>query len=334
MKDLLVPSILLLLYRWVPVEGFHHPNPLSYQTALFTSVERREFLESIGIASVSLYAPTAVLAADDGTTDETTGFDLKCLLDLPPKPSDCIRIYLCRHGQTENNRLRIVQGRRVDAPLNSNGIEMAKRLGKTLANLEEPPSIMVHSPLLRAKQTAEIAAEQLTAKPKFEVLETISEVDFGPAVDGQPVSEARSGMVKTYGAWSIGLIDTYPEGGGESGREVLQRSSSALRSLISLTNESQVGCIAAVAHSTYLKILLAVLMEEPLAKASSRTLANASINVLDMKRDGSTTSIQGGSNLFGGTPLSRAPSNFKLKVPSGNVVRFNEDRHLRGISLS
>ena len=59
--------------------------------------------------------------------------NLQCLADLPPITPGCARIYLCRHGQTENNRLRKVQGARVDPSLNAYGAEMALRIGMALS---------------------------------------------------------------------------------------------------------------------------------------------------------------------------------------------------------
>lgn len=52
------------------------------------------------------------------------------------------------------------------------------------------------------------------------MLPSLAEVDFGPIAEGQPVSDARGGMLRVTGAWVSGYIDTRPDGGGESGREV------------------------------------------------------------------------------------------------------------------
>ena len=86
----------------------------------------------------------------------------------------------------------------------------------------------------------------------------------------------------------------------------------------------------AVSHSTYLRMLLAVLLNIPLAQAATLTLINGCINVVDFKKDGRTRVIASKSRIFGG-PFSQAPSDFKLAVPRGDVVRVNEDRHLVGL---
>ena len=51
--------------------------------------------------------------------------NLDCLADLPPILTNCVRLYLCRHGQTEYNRLKKVQGSRIDALLNDTGRKQA-----------------------------------------------------------------------------------------------------------------------------------------------------------------------------------------------------------------
>ena len=178
---------------------------------------------------------TAVVASSDpfpavaypGELITNTEVDLDCLKDLPPIPESCIRIFLCRHGQTENNRLRIVQGARVDPPLNINGNAQATNLGLALARADPKPELFFSSPLNRAKMTAQIAANVNNDDSKKLVtpkkLSTLAEIDFGPVADGQPISEAKKKMAPTYTRWAFGDVDYRPEGGGETGREVSQK---------------------------------------------------------------------------------------------------------------
>jgi broad specificity phosphatase PhoE len=149
-------------------------------------------------------------------------YDLDCLLDLPPMAKDSVRIYLCRHAQTENNRLSLVQGARVDPPINYSGIQQSLRLGSALSSLKENcPQKILHSSLVRSKETAEFAARNILDKPiELAMLPSLAEVDFGPVAEGQPVSDVRGEMLRVTGAWVSGYIDTRPDGGGESGREV------------------------------------------------------------------------------------------------------------------
>lgn len=98
--------------------------------------------------------------------------------------------------------------------------------------------------------------------------------------------------------------------------------------------KSKSQCVAAVAHSTYLRMLLAVAQEQPLLLASTMEQKNCCVNVLDLKADGSTKTIGPRSRLFTGGPLlvSNAPSDFRLTVPQCKVVRINEKRHLGSLA--
>lgn len=148
------------------------------------------------------------------------------LTDLPPLPTDYCRIFLCRHGQTENNRLRLVQGARVDIPINDLGRRQGQRAGRALARAHPSPSILYHSPLIRARQTAQEAVRagnllsSSQSQTSFRELQSIMEVDFGDIAEGKLVEEAKPGMAATYARWAIGNVDYRPDGGGDSGRDV------------------------------------------------------------------------------------------------------------------
>ena len=66
-------------------------------------------------------------------------------------------IYVIRHGQTDLNKERRMQGR-LGLPLNEIGIEQAKKLRDELGELKF--DIVYSSPQERAIQTAEIIAGQ------------------------------------------------------------------------------------------------------------------------------------------------------------------------------
>lgn len=188
------------------------------KTSLFglpDEISRRFLLESVG-ASGSLLWTTATTRSTNLLPE--IGYSTECLLDLPPTPDDCVRLYLCRHGQTDNNKYNRVQGARIDAPINETGERMAQRLGQAFGRLKEPPKQILYSPLIRAQRTAEIAASRFGGR--LAKLNSLLEVDFGPVVDGKDIATVRADMVRTYTAWSSGFIDRAPAGGGESGRQV------------------------------------------------------------------------------------------------------------------
>ncbi len=83
-------------------------------------------------------------------------------------------IYVLRHGITQWNKLKKVQGA-MDIPLAPEGIELAKRTGEALKDV--PFDICFTSPLARARQTA----HYVLGNRQIPVIEDkrIQEIDFG-----------------------------------------------------------------------------------------------------------------------------------------------------------
>ena len=64
-----------------------------------------------------------------------------------------MKLYIVRHGETEWNKARKIQGQ-VDIPLNEFGRTLAKKTAKGLADIKF--DLCYTSPLVRAKETAEL----------------------------------------------------------------------------------------------------------------------------------------------------------------------------------
>lgn len=64
-----------------------------------------------------------------------------------------MRLYMVRHGETDWNKARKIQGQ-VDIPLNEFGRHLARETGKGLADI--PFALCISSPLKRAAETAEL----------------------------------------------------------------------------------------------------------------------------------------------------------------------------------
>lgn len=88
-----------------------------------------------------------------------------------------------------------------------------------------------------------------------------------------------------------------------------------------------VPCVAAVTHSAYLRVLVGVVLDEPLIKSSIRKIRNGSVTVVDVPKDLNSRMLGSKPTLLGG-PLSQKPKDFSLSIPLCNAVRINETRHL------
>ena len=84
-------------------------------------------------------------------------------------------IIFLRHGQAENNVKRILAGRTDGVHLTQTGIEQAERIAKYLNPLDI--SAIYSSPIERAKNTAEIVAENNSLD--YQLDDRLTEIDMG-----------------------------------------------------------------------------------------------------------------------------------------------------------
>lgn len=89
-------------------------------------------------------------------------------------------IYIIRHGQTELNSRKVLQGRS-DYPLSDIGIEQVREAAKHLAEIRF--DVVYSSPLVRAVQTAQIVAPNVPVR----IDERLIEMDYGP-FEGMPLN--------------------------------------------------------------------------------------------------------------------------------------------------
>ena len=85
-----------------------------------------------------------------------------------------MKLYIVRHGETDWNKLRKVQGS-VDIPLNEYGRHLAKGTAKGFEQIHF--DLAYTSPLLRAKETAEIILEN--RETPLYTDERLREINFG-----------------------------------------------------------------------------------------------------------------------------------------------------------
>ena len=123
-------------------------------------------------------------------------------------------IYLVRHGQTEFNRERRIQGH-VDSPLTELGVRQARAVGGLLADLIRDPAgwRIVSSPLGRARSTAEIVAGKLGGLP-VQLDDRLKEMSWGPH-DGRLRAELEAEHPETFArtgwAFDASAGETYDE---------------------------------------------------------------------------------------------------------------------------
>ena len=91
-----------------------------------------------------------------------------------------MKIYLLRHGQTDWNIQGRLQGHR-NIPMNMNGKKQIIEIAERLQGLNFEADIIISSPLDRAKESAQIVAEQIGYKKTIIYDEDFLERSFGLA---------------------------------------------------------------------------------------------------------------------------------------------------------
>ncbi len=170
------------------------------------------------------------------------------------------RIALVRHGQTEYNKKKIIQGQ-VDIPLNKTGMDQARKTARHFIN--EKIDLIISSPLRRAKKTAEIIAGEIKYQKEILIDNAFIERDFGCA-DEMPIS----------------LIIDKVHSGDVSGLEhsdILEKR--LMDGLINVTENNINKNIIIVSHSHSIKAILKAL--DPGNYSYATNLTNCAITVLE-----------------------------------------------------
>jgi probable phosphoglycerate mutase len=148
------------------------------------------------------------------------------------------RLILVRHGETDYNARGLMNpDSRLEAPLSADGEAAAERLAGEL----EPVDLLLTSPRLRARRTAEI----LAAPGGVEVrdLDDLAEIRAG-SFEGGPVA--------AFQEWLLATPPESPAPGGESVLGAARRYLAAAR----LIRAEPAGVIVAVTHNLPLRMLV------------------------------------------------------------------------------
>lgn len=165
-------------------------------------------------------------------------------------------IYLIRHGETEYNRLGIVQGSGVDAPLNNVGTAQANAFFETYQYV--PFDKIYTSTLQRTIQTAQpfidlgISHEQLSG---------LNEISWGEKEGKIPNYQQDGNYKDLIKEWKNGNDNAAPPG-GESPAQVAKRQQKALEIIFKNKEED---LILIVMHGRAMRILLTQLTGQPLS---------------------------------------------------------------------
>jgi broad specificity phosphatase PhoE len=164
-------------------------------------------------------------------------------------------IFLIRHGETEYNKLGVVQGSGIDADLNDTGRKQAKAFFEMYKNV--PFQKIYISKLKRTFQTIESFIEN--GIPHEELI-GLNEISWGEKEGKVPNSIEDALYADLLSTWAKGDTHIAPEG-GESPEDVVLRQKISLDVILGNTEES---LILVAMHGRAMRILLTHIMHLPL----------------------------------------------------------------------
>jgi len=180
-------------------------------------------------------------------------------------------LYCVRHGESVYNAEGRIQGQS-DVPLSELGMSQADAVATAMA--EVSIDVVFSSPLLRARQTAEVVAARLDVPLHFDP--RLKEIHAGVFQD-QRRSELEKTHAEELARWRSEDLD-YAIPGGETRRELMARGRLAFESIARSGHEQ----IAVIAHGRLLvvtlKHLVGIAPDEPPVALENGSITTIAFN--------------------------------------------------------
>lgn len=180
-------------------------------------------------------------------------------------------LFIIRHGETDNNKNHLLQGRGIDASINKKGREQAEAVAEALLNF--PITKVITSSLIRTIETAQPLIRQKS--PLVESYSDLDEMGFGEW-EGTSFFEHEAEIKELQERWNRGEIDACIPG-GESPQQVYERASKKVIEVIENSNDEY---IAFFIHGRLIRILLSGLLGIGLQNMQTIKHTNGAINHL------------------------------------------------------
>ena len=163
-------------------------------------------------------------------------------------------IYLIRHGETEFNKMKMVQGSGVDASLNDKGSQQAQAFYAAFADADIERVFTS-----KLKRTHQSVAQFIDSGLPWEQLEGLNEISWGYK-EGKVITDKDDNQYfEMLNAWQTGDL-TQKVPGGESPLEVSARQKVAWEQVIAAPEQRILVCM----HGRAMRILLSYLLDTEL----------------------------------------------------------------------
>lgn len=185
-------------------------------------------------------------------------------------------LYILRHGQTEFNRLSIVQGSGVDSELNELGYVQAKAFYEAHQHIDF--ELVVTSKLRRTHQTVQ---GFLDKNIPWEQTADVNEISWG-IHEGQPQSvEQNERYQQMISEWKSGNLDASIEE-GESASQLLER----ITRFVEWLKTRPESRILVATHGRAIRCLITCLKGLPATAMEEMEHSNTGLYVAHLQPDG------------------------------------------------
>lgn len=208
--------------------------------------------------------------------------------------ADVVRVYIVRHGQTEFNRKKVLQGH-LDVPLNDEGHRQASLVGEALAGV--PFDHLFSLDLTRCRETSQHILEAQERLVPVSVSAGWRERAMGEEIEGKTIPEAQANAER-LGYASFREL-------GEPLAEVTER----LEHEWAAVRESKGRNVCVVTHGGVIRRWLPHLashgyvLQNGLTRDDLRVPFNTSVTVVDVRVGGGDVLMFGNTSHLGGTKV-------------------------------
>jgi probable phosphoglycerate mutase len=175
-------------------------------------------------------------------------------------------LYLVRHGRTEANAGGRLQGR-IDLPID----EVGRAQAAALTQVVPEPDVLICSPLLRTRQTAEVFGKSPVIDDRW------IELAYGE-FEGMPLRDVDR---EVWARWTSDL--TYAPPGGESIGTLGERVVAACEELVETARDRTV---VVVSHATPIKVAMGWALGTDAGVAWRSFIDQASVTKIEMRERG------------------------------------------------
>jgi probable phosphoglycerate mutase len=180
-------------------------------------------------------------------------------------------IYIIRHGETDYNKLGVVQGSGIDSDLNPRGVQQAANF---YAYYKEIKFQKIYTSALKRTQQSVLPFIEI-GKP-YQVLPELNEISWG-IFEGKPQNESeRLAYWEVVNGWKNGNYSAKIEA-GESAAELQARQ----LPVVQLLKAQKEDCVLIATHGRAMKSLLCTLLNLPLSAMESFEHSNLCLYIVN-----------------------------------------------------